>query len=44
MSCAKLLRRSNLGHLGFTLMEVLVAMFISALIMVAVLGSLDSTQ
>jgi prepilin-type N-terminal cleavage/methylation domain-containing protein len=29
---------------GFTLLEVLVSMFISALIMVSVLGSLDSTQ
>lgn len=38
------IRRSQLGRLGFTLMEVLVAMFISAMIMVAVLGSLDSTQ
>lgn len=29
---------------GFTLMEVLVSMFISALIMTAILGSLESTQ
>ncbi len=40
MSRIRHLRR----QLGFTLMEVLVAMFISAMIMVAVLGSLDSTQ
>jgi prepilin-type N-terminal cleavage/methylation domain-containing protein len=44
MSRVKPLHRSNIHQLGFTLMEVLVAMFISALIMVAVLGSLDSTQ
>jgi prepilin-type N-terminal cleavage/methylation domain-containing protein len=34
----------NLKRAGFTLVEVMVSMFISALIMVAVLGSLDSTQ
>lgn len=33
-----------MSRAGFTLMEVLVSMFISALIMTAVLGSLESTQ
>ena len=35
---------SNLRKAGFTLMEVLVSLFISAMIMTAILSSLDSTQ
>ncbi len=37
-------RHHALGKLGFTLMEVLVSMFISALIMTAIFASLESTQ
>ena len=36
--------RCSVSRLGFTLMEVLVALFISGLIMTSVLSSLDSTQ
>lgn len=36
--------RHTAGKLGFTLMEVLVSMFISAMIMTAIFTSLESTQ